>query len=221
MQFAVSPVNNNRDTNRTQNFIYDAMNRTKVHRPHKTGTESPSNLGSLSPSAPAKSQSNLSRRGRSTRTAVTAGEFSFCAYFVLTGNVKQASLQAGYSAWWGYELLKMPRVQPILREFEKRKQDEAWETAKCQIVLTREFLDELFIQRLVNMKTHPKAGDLALVKMFETGYKRIGDIQPARITAEAKASNTPQLYAKRLYLPEWRRKVIEKLQEEGKGPLQE
>ncbi len=72
----------------------------------------------------------------------------------------------------------------ILREFEKRKKDEAWETAKDQIVLTREFLDELFIQRLVNMKTHPKVGDLALVKMFETGYKRTGDIQPARISAK-------------------------------------
>jgi hypothetical protein len=77
----------------------------------------------------------------------------------------------------------MPRVQPILREFEKRKQDEAWETAKDQIIVSREFLDELFIERLVNMKTHPKLGDLAIVKMFETGYKRTGDIQPARITA--------------------------------------
>jgi hypothetical protein len=28
----------------------------------------------------------------------------------------------------------MPRVQPILREFEKRKKEEAWETAKSQIV---------------------------------------------------------------------------------------
>ena len=57
-------------------------------------------------------------RGRadslSWETALTEAEISFCAYFVLTGNVKQASLQAGYSAWWGYELLKMPRIQPVL-----------------------------------------------------------------------------------------------------------
>jgi Terminase small subunit len=193
----------------------DAQTLDKLHQPHKTAAESPSNLGSLSSSEPPKGQSNLSRRGRSTRTAVTAGEIAFCAYFVLTGNVKQASLQAGYSAWWGYELLKMPRVQPILREFETRKRDEAWETAKSQIVLTRELLDELFIERLVNMKTHPKVGDLAIVKMFETGYKRTGDIQAARVTAEAKAgvsTQTPQLYAKRLYLPEWRREAIEKIQ---------
>jgi len=130
--------------------------------------------------ATAQSQSNLNRRGRKTRTAVTAAEVAFCAYFVLTGNVKQASLQAGYSAWWGYELLKMPRIQPILREFEKRKQDEAWKTAKGQIVVSREFLDELFIQRLVNMQGHPNVEDRAIVKMFQISYKRTGDIQPAR-----------------------------------------
>jgi hypothetical protein len=164
----------------------------KLHRPHET-------------------TKNLNRRGRKTRTAVTAAEVDFCAYFVLSGNVKQASLQAGYSAWWGYELLKMPRVQRVLREFEKRKQDEAWDTAKDRIVLTREFLDELFLQRLVNMKTHPKVGDLPIVKMFETGYKRTGDIQPARISAEARAGNISQLYAKRLYLPEWRKEAIERI----------
>ena len=136
----------------------------ELHRPHETKAKSLSNPGSpRSPLTPATTQgrSNLNRRGRRTRTAVTAAEVDFCAYFVLTGKVKQASLQAGYSAWWGYELLKMPRIQPILREFEKREKDEAWETAKDQIVLTLEFLDELFVQRLVTMKTHPKVGDLA------------------------------------------------------------
>jgi hypothetical protein len=34
--------------------------------------------------------------------------------------------------------------------------------------------------RLVNMETHPKVGDLPIVKMLETGYKHTGDIQPAR-----------------------------------------
>ena len=80
-----------------------AQSPDKVHRAHKTGAESFSNL---SCPAPAPDQSNLSRRGRRSRTAITAAEVAFCAYFVLTGNVKQASLQAGYSAWWGYELLR-------------------------------------------------------------------------------------------------------------------
>jgi hypothetical protein len=106
----------------------------------------------------------------------------------------------------------LPRIQPILREFEKRKQDEAWETARNEVVVSREFLDELFIQRLVNMKTHPKVGDLPIVEMFETGYKRTGDIQSTRISAEAKAGVSTQIYATRLYLPEWRKEAIEKIQ---------
>ena len=67
------------------------------------------------------------------------------------------------------------------------------------------------IQRLVNIKSYPKVEDLAIVKMFETGYKRTGDIQPARISAEAKAGNISQLYAKRLYLPDWRKEAIERI----------
>jgi hypothetical protein len=49
------------------------------------------------------------------------------------------------------------------------------------------------------------------VKMFEVGYKRTGDIQPVRVHAEAKAgtSDTPNIYARRLYLPEWRKEAIE------------
>jgi hypothetical protein len=55
-------------------------------------------------------------------------------------------------------------------------------------------------------------GDLSIVKMFETGYQRTGDIQPARISAEAKAGNISQLYAKRLYLPDWRKEAIDRIQ---------
>lgn len=45
-----------------------------------------------------------------------------------------------------------------------------------------------------------------------TGYKRTGNIQPTRISAEAKAGVSAPLYAKRLYLPEWRKEAIEKIQ---------
>jgi hypothetical protein len=70
---------------------------------------------------------------------------------------------------------------------------------------------EVFL-RASPLSKHPKLGDLAIVKMFETGFKRTGDIQPARISAEAKAGNTSQLYAKRLYLPDWRKETIERIQ---------
>jgi RNA polymerase sigma-70 factor (ECF subfamily) len=97
----------------------------KLGRPHETEAGSLSNLESpLSPPT-AQGQSNINRRGRKTRTSVTAGEADFCGHFVRTGNVKQASLQAGYSAWWGYELLKTARVQHVLREFEERKNEKS------------------------------------------------------------------------------------------------
>jgi hypothetical protein len=54
-----------------------------------------------------------------------------------------------------------------------------------------------------------------VARHFATDRKRAptaGDIQPARISAEAKTGNTPQLYAKRLYLPDWRKEAIERIQ---------
>jgi hypothetical protein len=42
------------------------------------------------------------------------------------------------------------------------------------------------------------------------------DQRTARTSAEANASPESQLYAKRLYLPEWRREAIEKIQKEGR-----
>jgi hypothetical protein len=36
--------------------------------------------------------------------------------------------------------------------------------------------------RLVNMRTHQRSGDMAIVKMFEVGNKRTGDIQTAKVT---------------------------------------
>jgi hypothetical protein len=72
-------------------------------------------------------------------------------------------------------------------------------------------LNEVFAERMVNMRTHPNR-DLAILKMFQAGFGSTGDIQPARITAQAKADVATQLYAKRLYLPDWRKKAIEKIQ---------
>ena len=147
------------------------------------------------------------RRGRKARTALTEAEIAFCACFVLTGNVKQSSLQAGYSAWWGYELLKMPRIQPVLREYERRKKEESWSTARNQVVVTREFLDEQFMFRLVNMKTHPKVGDMPVVKLLEVGYKRTGDIQAVKINNQASAgvAIAPGRTMKEIYKSQWLR----------------
>ena len=93
--------------------------------------------------------------------------------------------------------------------------------AKSQKDLSREFLDEVLIQWLVN----PKVGDLAIVKLLELAYKLIGAIQSARtqfnnqnnVATAAVASNT--MYG--AFKAGWRiRKDIEMSQraeqEEGK-----
>jgi len=156
-----------------------------------------------------QNRQSLSRghRGRKARTALTEAEIAFCAYFVLTGTVKQASLQAGYSAWWGYELLKMRRIEPVLREFVMRKKEEAWSIARGQVAVTREFLDEQFMFRLINMKTHPKVGDMPVVKMLEVGYKRTGNIQEPRISNQASAGVViaPGSTMKQAYKSKWLR----------------
>jgi hypothetical protein len=71
--------------------------------------------------------------------------------------------------------------------YGQEKDAEAWSTAKNQVLVTQEFLDEQFMYRLVNMRTHRRSGDMAIVKMFEVGYKRTGDIQPVRITNQSQA----------------------------------
>jgi hypothetical protein len=95
----------------------------------------------------------------------------------------------------------------VLREYERRKKEESWSAAKNQVVVTREFLDEQFIRRLVNMKTHPKVGDMPIVKMIEVGYKRTGDIQPAKISNQASAgvAVAPGSTMKEIYKSKWLR----------------
>ncbi len=49
--------------------------------------------------------------------------------------------------------------------------------------------------------------------MFETGFKRTGDISASTHQRRSKSRcNTSQLYAKRLYLPDRRKETIERIQ---------
>ena len=75
-----------------------------------------------------------------------------------------------------------------------------------------EFLEETMNrirQGPVDLRTANVIGRLAGILL-----KAI-DQRTARTSADANASLKSQLYAKRLYLPEWRRKAIEKIQREG------
>lgn len=152
---------------------------------------------------------SLGRRGRKARTTVTEQEVKFCGLYVGTGNVRQSSLAAGFNEYWGYSLLKTPRIKTLVAEFEQKKKDEGWEAAKAQVAVTREFLDAEFISRLVNMTTHDRIGDLAIVRMFEAGYKRTGDILPARVSVSQQQAQqqtgAPPATAFQVYKSKWLR----------------
>jgi hypothetical protein len=80
----------------------------------------------------------------------------------------------------------------------------AWEDS---IARRREFLDEQFMFRLVNMKTHPKVGDMPVVKLLEVGYKRTGDIQAVKVSNQASAgvAIAPRSTMKEIYKSQWLR----------------
>jgi hypothetical protein len=86
-------------------------------------------------------------------------------------------------------------------------------------VVTRAFLDEQFMHRLVNMETHPKVGDMPIVKMFEVGYKRTGDIQPVKISNQASAgvAIAPGSTMKEIYKSQWLRDKEAKMAAELEG----
>jgi hypothetical protein len=67
---------------------------------------------------------------------------------------------------------KLSRLEKLAERIQENKIRNC--KAKSQKALSRDFLDEQFIERL------PKLGDLAFVKALETAYKLIGAIQPAR-----------------------------------------
>jgi hypothetical protein len=57
----------------------------------------------------------------------------------------------------------------------------------------------------MNMKTHERSGDLAVVKMFEIGYRRTGDIQPSKVNNQTNLNVTPKGTMAEIYKAKWLR----------------
>ena len=57
------------------------------------------------------------------------------------------------------------------------------------------------------MKTHPKVGDMPVVKLLEVGYKRTGDIQAVKVSNQASAgvAIAPGSTMKEIYKSQWLR----------------
>jgi hypothetical protein len=76
-----------------------------------------------------------------------------------------------------------------------------------------EFLEEMMNRILQGPVDLPAAN--ALGRLAGLLLKAIGQ-RTARTSAEANAGLKSLLYAKRLYLPDWRREALEKIQKEGR-----
>lgn len=108
-------------------------------------------------------------------------------YFRFNKNERKACIYTGFAPSYATELFRKAEVKILIEkmgpEFEKQLIEQ---TVKGRL-LTQDFLDAETMNIIVNGKTHFMRGDADRVKAIEVGYKAIGDIQPARVVANAQA----------------------------------
>jgi len=151
-------------------------------------------------------------KGRS-RNFLTYREIDFCSYMAQLGVIRQAARYAEIPAASARSLLAHPLVKQTIEEFIKKYKDKVTERDAERREERKELTHQEFMYRLPRLSTHPLRGDEAIVKLLEVGFKSTGEIQPAKHVTQAiaGAQATNILCAKRLYLPDWRREVMEKL----------
>jgi len=159
---------------------------------------------------------NLLRGGKKPREILTPLEIDFCSFYAQTGRITLAGRYACIPQNQTTQIFKRPLIQKTIAEFAEKFKSQALERDAQRLEERKEVTHREFVHRLQTMKTHKYRGDDAAAKMCEIGFKSTGEIQAARVTATAgaQAASIAQsgIYAKRLYLPDWRKEAIEKLQ---------
>ena len=165
---------------------------------------------------PGEHPEGLKQGGAKPRPTLTQKEIDFCSDVARHGVAAWACRDNGIPKnratqlsrrlqWKIEEMVAQYAAAGLARDLVRREQ-------------RRELAHREFTEWMPTIRSHAYKGFEARVKMNELNLKSLGEIQPARITAQASAgaSSNAQaqtgLYAKRLYLPEWRRKVIENLE---------
>ena len=151
-------------------------------------------------------------KGRA-RDFLTFKEIDFCSYMAQLGVIRQAARYAEIPPATARSLLTRPLVLQTIAEFTKKYKETVTERDAERSEERKELSHREWVYQLTRVKTHPLRGDEAVVKLIEIGFKSTGEIQPAtyvtQVTANAQA--TSELHAKRLYLPDWRHDVIDKV----------
>jgi hypothetical protein len=163
----------------------------------------------------AKAKRHLKRGGQKERE-LSIPQLDYCAWRAQGVAQFDAAEFAGIAKGNLYRLEQRQITQKTIEEFKEKYKSGAIDRVDD---MRQEFTAFVFGQyrlRLRRMKTHHFRGDESIQRMIETGFKAAGLIQSQKtINKQVNNDNrntTNQLYAKRLYLPEWRRETIEGLQ---------
>jgi hypothetical protein len=154
--------------------------------------------------------------GRKPKTALTIPELEYCAWRAQGATIGDSARWAGIRLGNMHKLEHRDLTQATIKEFQEQfKIDVVERTARLGEELAV-FVHGEYRSRLRKMKTHHFRGDESIARLLETGFKACGSIQPAKninqANAAAAATSSNQMYAKRLYLPDWRKEKIEQLQ---------
>lgn len=162
------------------------------------------------------------RRGGKQPRALTLPEIEYCAHRARGVSMADAARWAGIKPGGIHKLEHRDSTREAIERISKDYEKSTVERVDRLRAELTEFIFAEFQSRLRRMKTHRFKGDDSVVRALSTGFKAIGVIEPAKVTAQAnaaaKAETNNQLYAKRLYLPDWRRETIDRLEREGVKP---
>lgn len=145
-------------------------------------------------------------KGRS-RNFLTFKEIDFCSYMAQSGVIRQAARYAEIPPATARSLLTRPLVKQTIEEFTKKYEEKVTERDAERREERKELSHREWVHQLGRVKTHPIRGDEEIVKLLDMGFKSTGEIQPVKHVTQAiaGAQATSGPYAKRLYLPDWRR----------------
>jgi len=154
--------------------------------------------------------------GRKPKTALTIPQLEYCSWRAQGATMGDSARWAGIPLGNMHKLEHRDLAQETIKEFQQDfKVDVVERTARLGEELAL-FVHGEFRSRLRKMKTHHFRGDESIARLLKTGFEACGSIQPAKTVnqanAAAAASSSTQIYAKRLYLPDWRKEKIAELQ---------
>jgi hypothetical protein len=161
------------------------------------------------------------KTGGTKRDVLTIPELEYCAWRAQGASITDSGRWAGISDWNLYRLEHKDIVQAKIAEMKKEFEADVISQVQKRREKMHLFMDGELMHRVRTAQTHTYRGDDSIAKMLDIGQRAVGAIQPAKninqANSQSNAQNTNQIYAKRLYLPDWRRETIEKLQNDERN----